>query len=91
MDCFVCFKSKPKKSNKGLATFDKNNYFPVHFVESKHQEAASKSCLEFANDFDKEINKKPGKVNIAQALEEDVDVPADPNEMDHQSPNNYES
>ena len=52
--CWDCFKSKPKKSNKGLVTFDKKSYFPVSFLEHKH---------------DKErVNEKMPK--IAQAIEE---------------------
>lgn len=86
-------KSKTKKSNKGLATFDKKNYFPVHFVDSHHPDPTSEMFKEFSNDLDKKLKNGTTKANIAQALEEDadVDVPADPNEMDHQSPNNYES
>ena len=92
MDCLTCFKSKPKKSNKGLATFDKKNYFPVHFVENNLHDPTSKKFIEFSNDLDKKLNGKSLiKVNIAQALEEDVDVPADPNEQEHHSPNNYDS
>jgi len=31
--CFSCFKKPQKKSNKGLVTFDKRQYFPMSFIE----------------------------------------------------------
>lgn len=42
-DCFKCFKifscckkTVIKKSNKGLATFDRHSYFPLNFIEQVH-------------------------------------------------------
>jgi hypothetical protein len=48
----------PKKSNKGLVSFDKKCYFPVHFLEQLHMP-----------DKDNEVVEKIPK--IAQAIEED--------------------
>jgi hypothetical protein len=45
MDCFSCLKQKHRKSNKGLATFDKKNYFPVHFVENKLHDPTSEKFI----------------------------------------------
>ena len=33
LGCLACCKKVPKRSNKGLVTFDKRQYFPINFVE----------------------------------------------------------
>jgi hypothetical protein len=38
LQCFnYCVKTVPKKSNKGLVSFDKKSFFPVHFMEQIHE------------------------------------------------------
>ena len=37
MNILSCVKPVVKKSNKGLATFDKKNYFPLQFVENYNE------------------------------------------------------
>lgn len=32
--CFSCCKKPQKRSNKGLVTFDKRQYFPLSFIEA---------------------------------------------------------
>lgn len=56
----------PKKSNRGLATFDKSNYFPVTFLETRN---------ELLNDIDSPGYQKelavPKIATHALGLEED--------------------
>ena len=73
-----CFQAKiNKKSNRGLATFDKINYFPISFIESLHlgsvAEKESKSEMKQSlSVLEKKVIKKLVRsVNIIQAIEED--------------------
>ena len=41
-NCLACCRpKKSKKSNRGLATFDKKNYFPISFIEHHAHERES--------------------------------------------------
>lgn len=66
--CFSCFQPSPKReklvkrSNKGLATFDKINYFPLNFVQQASEKREKDKKLKF---------QKPR----VQAIEEDDVVP----------------
>ena len=68
-------KKVPKKSNRGLATFDKSNYFPISFLETKSE-------LQDGGDTVGMV-KELGVPKIAtHALGLDEDNAVDPNEAE---------
>ncbi len=63
MNILSCVKPVVKKSNKGLATFDKKNYFPLQFVENfnVNNKLFPQNRLNIEKQFQKQqngINKK---------------------------------
>lgn len=70
-----CIKKVPKKSNRGLATFDKSNYFPISFLETRSEQHSEVGPM-------KELGAVPKVATHALGLDEDNAV--DPAEEEGQ-------
>ena len=86
--CFSCIQKPQKKSNKGLVTFDKRQYFPIYFIEQVGANTLSQPGDKDSKSDKKLVSKKSEqskKPIVVQGLDEDGDNPLNNNNEDDEA------